>query len=91
MKKTIFCTLMLIVVFVITNNITAQSIPKDSLYLGQAAPGLTPKVFKLEVTPGTFAAERIAISKDGTEIFYSEIKSYYPVKGAKVRYYKYQK
>lgn len=67
----------------------AQSIPKDSLYLGQTPPGNDPKVFKLAVTPGTFAAERIAISKDGSEIYYSEIKSYYPVIGAKLRYYKY--
>jgi len=67
----------------------SQSIPKDSLYLGQTPPGNEPKVFKLAVTPGSFAAERIAISKDGTEIFYSEIKSYYPVSGAKLKYYKY--
>lgn len=70
--------------------LTAQPIPKDSLFLGQKPPGLTPKVFKLEVTPGTFAAERIAISKEGKEIFYSEIKAYYPVQGAKVRCYKYE-
>jgi hypothetical protein len=68
----------------------AQSIPIDSLFLGQTSPGTTPKIFKLEVTPGTFAAERITISNDRKEIFYSEIKSYYPTKGAKVRYYKYQ-
>lgn len=67
----------------------SQSISKDSLYLGQTPPGNTPKVFKLAVTPGSFAAERIAISKDGTEIFYSELKGYYPNNGEKVKCYKY--
>jgi hypothetical protein len=67
----------------------SQSVPKDSLYLGQTPPGNEPKVFLLAVTPGTFPAERIAISKDGSEIYYSEIKSYYPVTGAKLKYYKY--
>ncbi|MBI5021696.1 MAG: hypothetical protein HZB59_09680 [Ignavibacteriales bacterium] len=68
----------------------SQTIPKDSLYLGQLPPGNEPKALRLEVTPGSFAAERIAISKDGSEIFYSEIKSYYPVTGDKIRYYKYE-
>ena len=68
----------------------AQTIPQDSLYLGQKPPENEPKLFKLEVTPGTFPAERIAISNDGTEIYYSEVKSYYPVKGGKIRYYKFR-
>lgn len=68
----------------------SQSLPNDSLYLGQTPPGNNPKVFKLAVTPGSFAAERIVITKDGTEIYYSEIKSYYPIAGAKTKYYKYQ-
>ena len=67
----------------------SQPVTKDSLYLGQTPPGNEPKVFKLAVTPGSFAAERIAISKDGSEIYYSEIKSYYPIVGAKVKYYRY--
>lgn len=67
----------------------SQSVPKDSLFLGQTPPENQPKVFKLAVTPGSFAAERIAISKDGSEIFYSEIKSYYPVAGDKIKCYKY--
>lgn len=67
----------------------SQSIPKDSLYLGQVPPGNEPKVFKLDVTPGSFAAERIAISRDGSEIYYSEIKSYYPVVGDRIKFYKY--
>jgi len=67
-----------------------QLIPLDSMYLGQTPPGNGPKIFKLEVTPGSFAAERIAISNNGAEIFYSEIKGYYPNSGEKIRYYKYE-
>lgn len=44
----------------------------------------------MEVTPGSFAAERISISDDGTEIYYSEVRSYYPISGAKVKFYRYQ-
>jgi len=78
-------------IFLISSiSLIAQKIPADSLYLGQSLPGSDPKAFDLEVTSGTFAAERIAISKDGAEIFYSEVKSYYPVTGDKIRYYKYE-
>lgn len=81
--------LILLMCLSLFNHGISQSVPKDSLYLGQTPPGNEPKVFKLAVTPGTFSAERIAISKDGSEIYYSEIKSYYPVTGAKLKYYKY--
>lgn len=50
----------------------------DSLYLGQTAPDDIPKVFKLQASPEHFAAERIAISNDGKEMLYFEIRSYYP-------------
>jgi len=86
MKKIYFFIISLLFV-----NIVVSQIPKDSLYLGQTPPGNEPKIFELAVTPGHFAAERIAISKDGTEIYYSEIASYYPVAGDKVKYYKYIK
>ncbi len=85
MKK-IFLLIICLVFFKLA---ISQSVPKDSLYLGQTPPANEPKVFKLAVTAGTFAAERIAISKDGSEIYYSEIKSYYPVEGAKLKCYKY--
>jgi len=88
--KTIKMILLPAFIFAFAISLQAQKIPQDSLYLGQKPPGTTPKAFKLEVTPGTFAAERIAVSNDGKEIYYSEIKSYYPIAGAKVRYYKYQ-
>jgi hypothetical protein len=65
----------------------AQSIPKDSLYLGQTPPGNTPKIFPLSVKQGFFAAERIAISNDGRDIYYSEIKGYYPNTGESIKKY----
>ncbi len=68
----------------------SQTVPQDSLYLGQSPPENEPKIFKLEVTPGSFAAERIAISNDGREIYYSEVRNYYPVEGGKIRYYKFK-
>ncbi len=38
---------------------------------------------------GFFAAERIAISSDGRDIYYSEIKSYYPNTGESIKKYSY--
>ena len=67
----------------------AQTIPSDSLYLGQVAPESTPKIFKLSASPEHFIAERIAISNDGKEIIYSEIKSYYPINSAGIKNYRY--
>ncbi len=63
--------------------------PEGLFYLGQTPPGVIPKRFELSVNPGSFAAERIAISNDGNEIYYSEVKSYYPAKGDTIKYYKY--
>ena len=67
----------------------AQAIPPDSMYLGQTPPGDTPKIFNLSVNTGSFAAERIAISNDGKEIYYSEVRSYYPAAGDTIKYYSY--
>jgi hypothetical protein len=64
-----------------------QSIPAGSFYLGQTPPGNTPKAFPLLVNKGFFAAERIAISNDGKDIYYSEIKGYYPIKGENIKRY----
>jgi hypothetical protein len=63
-----------------------QSIPAGS-YLGQTPPGNTPKPFPLFVNEGFFAAERIAISNDGRNIYYSEIKGYYPIRGENIKRY----
>jgi len=57
---------------------TAQPIPADSLYLGQTPPGTTPVVFRLPFTSGLRPVERIAISSDGTEIYFGELNTYPP-------------
>lgn len=67
----------------------AQAIPYDSLYLGQTPPGDSPKIFNLSVDPDFFAAERIAISNDGKDIYYSELKGYYPIHAPKIKHYRY--
>jgi len=66
-----------------------QSIPYDSLYLGQIPPGETPIIFFLPVTKGYFAAERIAISNDGKEIYYSEANGYSQNSKARIKVLKY--
>jgi hypothetical protein len=76
-----------VVFFLLANTCFTQSKPAESLFMGQNPPGNTPKIFPLYVNQGFFAAERIAISKDGKEIYYSEIKSYYPIKGENIKRY----
>jgi len=66
-----------------------QSLPTESYYLGQVPPGNSPKIFPLSVNQGFFAAERIAISNDGRDIYYSEIKGYYPIRGENIKKYSY--
>lgn len=64
-----------------------QSIPAGNLFLGQTPPGNTPKIFPLSVKQGFFAAERIAISNDGRDIYYTEIKGYFPISGENIKRY----
>ncbi len=64
-----------------------QTIQTESSYLGQTPPGNIPKALPLFVNEGFFAAERIAISSDGRDIYYSEIKSYYPIRGENIKRY----
>jgi hypothetical protein len=64
-----------------------KNVPVESLYLGQTPPGNTPKIFPLGVKQGFFAAERIAISHDNKEIYFSELKGYYPNTGECVKKY----
>lgn len=66
----------------------SQSIPADSLYLGQTPPENTPKIFELSVTSGLRAVERITISTDGKEIYYSELNSW-PATNKRIKCYKY--
>jgi hypothetical protein len=64
-----------------------KNVPPESLYLGQTPPGYTPEIFPLSVKQGFFAAERIAISNDNREIYYSELKGYYPNTGECIKKY----
>jgi hypothetical protein len=73
----------------VVNSGFAQSIPRDSLFLGQIPPGNKPEKLPLSVNKGFFAAERIAISNDGRDIYYSEIKGYYPIRGENIKKYSY--
>jgi hypothetical protein len=84
--KTIFLKIFFIL---LVNAGLAQTILTDSVYLGQTSPTDVPKVFKLQASPEHFTAERIAITNDGREIFYSEIKSYYPIRSARIKSYRY--
>jgi len=77
------------VFFCLTSSGFTQSKTDGSLYLGQNPPGKTPKIFPLSVKQGFFVAERIAISNDGHNIYYSEIKSYYPNTGESIKKYSY--
>jgi hypothetical protein len=76
----------LVIPFLLNSGCT-QSIPIQSLFLGQTPPGNTPKIFSLSVNQGFFAAERIVISNDGKDIYYSELKGYYPNTGESVKKY----
>jgi hypothetical protein len=77
-----------IAVCLFTTIYSQESISDSSFgYLGQAKPGNTPKIFKLPTSSGFFAAERITISNNGKEIYYSELKGYYPISSARVKYY----
>ncbi len=74
----------------ILNPVLAQLIPGDSLFLGHIPPGNKPEKFPLSVNNGFFAAERIAISPDGKDVYYTEIKGYYPIKGENIKMYSFR-
>jgi hypothetical protein len=65
-----------------------QAIPQDSLFLGQTPPGTSPKIFELPVSNGLRAVERIAITSDNKEIYYSELNTYPPTE-ERVKCFKY--
>lgn len=89
MKKILQLLLVILMIVISSMSLFAQAIPPDSLYLGQTPPGNTPKIFNLSVNKGSFAAERIAISNDNKEIYFSEVRSYYPAAGDTIKYYSY--
>jgi hypothetical protein len=83
--KTIYITFFFLL---LVNAGFAQKIPYDSLYLGQTPPGNTPKLFPLPISSGTRPIERVAISSDNKEFFYSEIDRY-PPKILRIKCFKY--
>ncbi len=56
-------------------------------YLDQAPPDHTARVFSLQTHDGYFAGDRIAISADGKELYYTEVTSTWS--DYNLRYYKY--
>jgi hypothetical protein len=86
-KPRIKCFPLFIIFLFLANYVFSQTIPAGKMYLKQAPPGDKPKIFPLSVKQGFFAAERIAVSNDGRNIYYSEIKAYYPVRGASIKLY----
>jgi hypothetical protein len=78
MNKVIQIMLIVSMLFVSSLSLHAQTIPNDSLYLGQTPPGNTPKIFTLPVTSGLRPCERIAITSDGKEIYFGELNTYPP-------------
>lgn len=60
----------LLVAFV-SSSASAQE--KFAGYIGQAPPDQTPRVFSLQTREGYFAGDRIAISPDGRELYYTEV------------------
>jgi enterochelin esterase-like enzyme len=56
-------------------------------YIDQAPPEHTPRVFRLQTREGYFAGDRIAISADGKELYYTEVTSTWS--DYNIRYYKY--
>jgi len=84
MKKSALASVLLLVFGFIA---ISQPIPPDSLYLGQIPPGNYRKIFSLDVDPGYYAVEKIAVSPDGKEIYYEETNSNWT--SYKFKYYKY--
>jgi hypothetical protein len=88
MTKVIQSLLFISMLVISSLQLYAQTIPVDSLFLGQTPPGNTPKIFNLPVTSGHRACERIAITSDGKEIYYGELDNY-PANSYRVRCLKY--
>ncbi|MFZ4590823.1 MAG: putative Ig domain-containing protein, partial [Ignavibacteria bacterium] len=83
--KTIYIA---IVILFLVNTGFSQPIPQDSLYLAQSKPGNTPVIFQLQSSSGLRPVERISISSDGKEIYYSELDNW-PANVSRVKCYKY--
>jgi hypothetical protein len=70
------------------SSLSAQEIPADSLFRGQTPHDINPKIFSLQVSAGLRNVERITISSDGKEIYYSELNTYPPTV-LRIKCYKY--
>ncbi|MGD1007977.1 MAG: putative Ig domain-containing protein [Ignavibacteriaceae bacterium] len=93
MKYKLKFTITFIILLMVVTSIYSQSIPEDSLYLGQTPPGNTPKIFApgLLASPGDWAGGRIAISPDGKEIYYTDVTNGWglPNTSVRIKYYKF--
>lgn len=56
-------------------------------YVDQEPPGPTPRLFGLQTHERFFAADRIALSKDGRELYYTEVTNTWS--DFRIRYYQY--
>lgn len=75
---------------IISSNLFSQI---DSIdYLGQTPPGNIQTLFNLEVTEGYSPVERVAISSDGKDFYYSELDLNYSYQytHARIKHYSYQ-
>ena len=88
MKKTLLFLVFLLCFVTIAHSQVTDSDSAFS-YLGQAKPNAVPKSFSLSVSSGYFASERIAISNDGKEIYYSELNGYGASSKMRIKYYSY--
>jgi len=68
-------------------SISAAAQEKLSPYIGQAPPERAPQVFRLQTHDGYFASDRIAISADGKELYYTEVTNTWS--DYNIRYYTY--
>ena len=68
----IIIKLIVLIIFLNADRLYSQ-ITHENQYLGQTQPDNIPKIFELEVAQGHFSSDRIAISNNGKEIYYSEI------------------
>jgi hypothetical protein len=58
-----------------SGNVQRQAASRETFtgYLGQAPPDQAPRVFRLATHDGYFAGDRMAISADGRELYYTEV------------------
>jgi hypothetical protein len=86
--KTIIVSIFL---FLLIDSGFSQTIPTDSLYLGQIPPTDIPKIFApgLLIKKDTFALDRVTFSLDGTEFYFSQNTKWFDPEGAKIKYFKY--